>query len=185
MHKLQHYISQLACRDAIMHVCVHMSTAHGVTLVTSCAMLMLTSLFLFGQLSSFFFGTMADGFEALESRSFAIDPPWGDGMRVELPSDLTAPLPAVGAMRRMLESLAPAQVCVRQVIVYVCVVPCGAGVDVGVSVGVVCRVVSCRVVSYVSVCVCVCVWQCLFVYTCCWRPIVDRPYMCCISRWCP
>jgi hypothetical protein len=124
---------------------------------------------------------MADGFEALLSRSFAIDPPWGDGMRVELPSDLTAPLPAVGAMRRMLESLAPAQVCVRQVIVYVCVVPCGAGVDVGVSVGVVCRVVSCRVVSYrvvscrvvscrvvscrvVCVCVCVCLAMLVCVY---------------------
>ena len=37
MSKLQHYVSQLACRDVTMHVDVHMSTAHEVTCDLVCS----------------------------------------------------------------------------------------------------------------------------------------------------
>jgi hypothetical protein len=61
---------------------------------------------------------MSDAFAKLCSGVFEIDPPWGDDGRVLLPASLSAPLPPVGSVRRMLERLESQQASVRQLIVY-------------------------------------------------------------------
>jgi hypothetical protein len=62
---------------------------------------------------------MSDPLDRLCRASFAIDPAWGDDMRVLLPDSLAHPLPPVGAVRLMLDKLESQQASVRQLIVYV------------------------------------------------------------------
>jgi hypothetical protein len=65
---------------------------------------------------------MSDALDRLCNASFVIDPAWMGDMRVLLPQNLCAPMPEVGAVRRMIDRLDSQQACVLQLIVYVCVV---------------------------------------------------------------
>ena len=101
MSILQHYISQLACHDATMHVGVHMSTAHVVTCHLVCSAYVDLPVLIWSAFSARVLA-MNSSLDLLCSGVFRI-PPQCEADRMLLPASLLSPLPKIGAIRTILD----------------------------------------------------------------------------------